>query len=86
MDQVKKYLQLLLNDQPWQDEKVTYSDGSSVINQTTTVNNIKITIKKEVVSTQHIHSTHTYREHTDLGSIIKEIEEVRNPLFQFSMF
>ncbi len=77
---------MLFNHLDWVEKKITYSNGEVLINKEATFNDIKIIVSNEIVSTEHIMNSGTYRIHKNLCDLVKEVEEKRQPLFSFFMF
>lgn len=70
----------------WKEEKRNYSNGEIIHVKSCTYNDFVIQFCDSKVSTIYKGNSNTYREHTSLESLVKEVSESRQPLFAFSMF
>lgn len=83
---LKEQVLMLFNHLEWNKVNIYYNNNELVVIETATVNNIKISVSDHGVTTEHINSNQCFRLHKELNEIVKEVEEIRYPLFSFGMY
>ena len=86
-NQIYKHLTALLGELASSYTKKTlYSNNETVYNRIVKYQNYEITFETHRITTIYNEKLCTYREHYTLKSIVQEIQEVKKPIFNYSMF